>query len=85
MGMSAEAAIKEGYKCFCLQCNKAYKKTPSYWDESVSCMGGEIEMCKCGCDLFMSFEQFIQRRDGTYVEPEDPNAPIESRLDILDL
>jgi len=48
-------------------------------------MGAEIEMCSCGCDLFMSFEEHIQRRDGTYKEPEDPNASIESRLDILDL
>ena len=84
--MEAEQAIKEGYKCFCLQCKMAYKKTPSYWDESVSCSGGEIKMCKCGCDLFMSFEEFIQRRDGTFVEPDpDPEGPIESRIDILDL
>ena len=84
--MKAEQAIKEGYKCFCLQCNTAYKKTPSYWEEQASCMGAEIEMCKCGSDLFMSFEEFIQRRDGTFVEPDpDPEGPIESRVDILDL
>ena len=83
--MNAKEAIEEGYKCFCMQCNKAYKKIPSYWEEQASCAGMEIEMCKCGCDLFMSFEEYIQRQDGKYVEPEDPNAPIESRLDILDL
>ena len=83
--MTAEEAIKEGYKCFCLQCSKAYKKTPSYWEEKASCLGAEIEMCKCGSDLFMSFEEFIQRRDGTYVEPEKKDGPIESRIDILDL
>ncbi len=83
--MTAEEAIKEGYKCFCLQCYRPYKKIPSYWDDSVSCGGGEIEMCKCGCDLFLSFEEHIARRDGTFEEPEDPNAPIENRVDILDL
>ena len=83
--MDAEQAIKEGYKCFCLQCNVAYKKTPSCWEEQDSCCGAEIEMCKCGSDLFMSFEEFIQRRDGTYIEPEKKDGPIESRIDILDL
>ena len=76
--MNAEKAIKEGYKCFCLQCNKAYKKTPSYWEEKASCTGAEIEMCSCGSDLFMSFEQYVKQH-----EKED--GPIENRLDILDL
>ena len=83
--MNAEQAIKEGYKCFCLQCNKSYKKIPSYWEEQASCAGAEIETCSCGSDLFMSFEEFIQRRDGTFVEPEKEDGPIESRIDILDL
>jgi len=25
--MTAEEAIQEGYKCFCIQCTKVYKKT----------------------------------------------------------
>ena len=83
--MNAEEAIKEGYKCFCLQCNKAYKKTPSYWEEKAGCLGAEIEMCSCGCDLFMSFEEYIQRCDRTFVEPEKTDGPIESRFNILDL
>lgn len=82
--MNAEDAIKEGYKCFCLQCNIAYKQVPTYWEEQVSCLGAELEMCKCGSDLFMSFEEFIQRRDGTFVEEEE-DGPIENRMDILDL
>ena len=59
--MTAEEAIQEGYKCFCMQCNKAYKNTPSYWEERASCLGVEIKMCKCGGDLFMSFREFAER------------------------
>ena len=80
--MTAEEAIKEGYKFFCLQCNKSYKEVPSYLEEKASCLGSELTMCKCGSDLFMSFEEYIQRENGTY---EYPEATIENRMDILDL
>jgi len=84
--MNAKEALEAGYKCLCMGCNTIYKEIPTRWDDGVSCAGGELEECeKCGCDLFMSMKEYVKRQDGTYIEPEDPDAPIESRIDILDL
>jgi len=87
--MTAEEALEQGYKWFCLHCNKAYKEKPTEWHDDISCMGASIEMCRCGCDLFMSFEEFIEKRDeykNKKSEPVDPkDNTIRSRTQILDI
>jgi hypothetical protein len=75
--MNAEIAIEKGYKYFCLNCNRPYKEIPTQWEEKNNCLGAEIDMCSCGCDLFMSFEEYLKK--------QQDEGPIESRMDILDL
>ncbi len=51
MNIIREQAKKEGYKYYCIACNKIYKekRTERYEDGHG---GRQIEMCSCGCDLF---------------------------------
>ena len=54
--MNRKEAIAEGYKYYCLNCKRAFKEKPTQPYEDGH--GGRmIEMCRCGSDLFGSFEE----------------------------
>ena len=57
--MTAKDAIKKGYNYFCLNCRTAYKNKPQETMEGQGC-DYQIDMCRCGCDLFMKFEDHIR-------------------------
>ena len=49
--MDKKEAIKSGYICYCAKCNTAYKNVPTEQYEDGH-GGRQLEMCRCGCDLF---------------------------------
>ena len=51
-----EDMIKEGYVWFCLSCHKCFKTLPTenYEDGHG---GRQIEMCRCGCDIFSELDE----------------------------
>lgn len=57
--MTAQEMIKKGYNYFCMGCNTAYKTKPQETLDSGSCEY-DIDMCRCGCDLFMTFKEYIK-------------------------
>jgi len=79
---SAEECIKDGYKYYCMNCFKAYKEIPTEWHDEVSCTGADLEMCRCGSDLFDTFENFIKRE-----KEKEEKEKIERtvRSDLLDI
>ena len=56
---TAKEMIKKGYKWFCMGCSTAYKEKPTTKMEGQGC-DYDYEMCRCTCDLFMSFEEYIK-------------------------
>jgi hypothetical protein len=55
--LTGKEAHKKGYKYGCLDCGRLFKnqvRTEQYEDGHG---GRRLEMCYCGCDLFMDFEK----------------------------
>jgi len=49
--MDVKEAISKGFVWFCMECNKVYREQPTRRYEDGH-GGWQIEMCRCGCDLF---------------------------------
>lgn len=49
--MTRDKAIKLGYQIYCLGCSAVYKSTPTEQYEDGH-GGRQLEMCRCGSDLF---------------------------------
>lgn len=56
--MTAQECYDNGYRYYCLNCNKIYKDIPT--PDYMAFPGVQPDMCNCGCDLFGTFEELIK-------------------------
>jgi hypothetical protein len=56
--ISLQKRIDEGYKWVCMNCWGVSRKKPQEWYNDGH-VGRHVDMCRCGCDLFMSAEEMI--------------------------
>ncbi|HCR41769.1 TPA: hypothetical protein DIV45_00105 [Patescibacteria group bacterium] len=74
--MTREEALAKDYLYYCLNCNKVYKELPveNYEDGHG---GRNLQMCKCGCDLFADLKTDQPVTTGSAMPTHDESTPID--------
>lgn len=59
--MNANEALVKGFRVYCLDCFTVYRTIPTRQYEDGH-GGRQLEMCRCGCDLFCLLANYDAKR-----------------------